>query len=201
MGCDIHLYTEYKTVIDKKDVWVNCDNWRLNPYYREDEDECEYQLNSLYDSRDYSMFAVLAGVRDYSEGNQKISEPKDLPSGVSSIIQKESDRWDSDGHSHSYFTLRELREHQKNNKTIKHSGLISPAQADALDNSGSIPNSWCQGSSDSSMVWRAWEEEQDVLAAITSPLDAVMRDVMWIFNDDENVEAEGKIRIVFWFDN
>lgn len=58
--------------------------------------------------RHYDLFAVLAGVRNYGDRQLPISSPRGLPPDVSSLIQKASDRWDSDGHSHSYLTLREL---------------------------------------------------------------------------------------------
>ena len=85
-------------------------NWRYNPYYQEGNDEGERMLNieSLYSGRNYELFGILAGVRDHN--NDSIDDPRGLPEDVSEVTKKESDRWDGDGHSHSWLTLKELRE-------------------------------------------------------------------------------------------
>jgi hypothetical protein len=69
-----------------------------------------------YDGRNYDLFAILADVRNgrgfagfyTGEGFNPISDAKGLPEDVSSEVKAESDRWDCDGHSHSYFNLKEL---------------------------------------------------------------------------------------------
>lgn len=47
MGTDIHVLTERK--YDGK--WINCDNWRLNPYFGEDQSELMYDLNPMQEKR------------------------------------------------------------------------------------------------------------------------------------------------------
>jgi len=196
------MYTETLKSVNGKDQWQNSDNWRLNPYWEkgEDDGEYEYEINSLYKDRNYSLFAALAGVRDYSEGTPSMGEPKGLPDDTCPQIKQESDRWASDGHSHSYWTLRELREFQNNNKIIKHSGLVTDEAAKKLDAGEEYPTSWCQGSS-RPMQHRAWEEECEILKPVIDALDERMRDIFWVWDKDEHLDMEEKIRIVFWFDN
>jgi len=84
MGCDIHEVVERKG----KYGWENSGCPDLN--------------------RDYELFAVLAGVRN-SYNLKPISEPKGIPDDVSSIVRSWVEHWDSDGHSHSWLTLKELK--------------------------------------------------------------------------------------------
>ena len=199
MGCDIHIFSEEKQVINGVEQWFNTDNWRLNPYY-DDKDESE-PMHSVVDmcgDRDYSMFTALCGVRDYSEESPKISVPKGLPDDCCSQIKKESDRWDGDGHSHSYATLREVKNFVEKNEPIKFSGLITEDQAKELDK-GALPTSWCQGSS-RPMVRRVWEDNT------RQPLGDLLEEMYERFRPywkPENIENEclDNFRVVFWFDN
>jgi len=103
MGCDIHLFTERKRNINNEEKWVNVDNWKLNPYYdKNDEEEREYELNSAYGNRNYTLFSLLADVRNYDD-NKIISEPKGFPEDASEIVKKHNEYWEGDGHSHSFF--------------------------------------------------------------------------------------------------
>ena len=70
--------------------------------------------NQPYGGRCYSLFGILAGVRNTSnpmigrEFNSAKFNLKGLPQDVSPQVKGVSDDWDIDGHSHNYFTLREL---------------------------------------------------------------------------------------------
>ena len=83
MGCDIHGFLEVK--IDG--TWHVYGNPKI--------------------ARDYYLFAQLAGVRNY-DNITPISVPRGLPEDCSVVVQKESDRWADDGHSHSWVTMAEL---------------------------------------------------------------------------------------------
>ena len=98
-------------------AWFNCDNWRYNEDYDEEDPDSEEKLSvsPIYTNRNYHLFSILAGVRDYSENCNKISEPKGLPEDISKITKKEADRWKGDGHSHSYLTLKEIKDFQNKN--------------------------------------------------------------------------------------
>ena len=84
MGCDIHLHTEVK---------INGE-W--------------HHYSVLRVRRDYKLFAQMAGVRNYYEVTP-ISEPKGLPQDASFLTKFDADRWDVDGHSHSYLDAQEIK--------------------------------------------------------------------------------------------
>jgi hypothetical protein len=120
MGCDIHLMVEkkiydYEDKKKEKGVWVNADLWTVNPDFFFEEDvprlEIKYK-NRFYSGRNYNLFCALAGVREWHFAGEppRVSEPKGLPEDVSDEVKAESERWGSDGHSHSYLTLKELKE-------------------------------------------------------------------------------------------
>ena len=202
MGCDIHLFTEIKKSINSEDKWVNVDNWRYNPYYQDGNDDREQMMDvvSLYSGRDYDLFSVLAGVRNYGN-NDSIDNPRGLPEDVTSITKKECDVWGDDGHSHSWLTLKELKEYQGLHPFIKRSGYVSPEAAKLLDDGEETPDRWCQGTSLTTWVKREWEEVHDVLKPIIDKLNKKVRDEFRVWGDEERSELDEKIRIVFWFDN
>lgn len=201
MGCDIHIYTEKKKSINGKDEWVNCDNWKLNPYFIDGNDEgaSKFSINEVYGNRNYNLFSVLAGVRNYHE-NKYICEPRGLPEDVSDIVKAESDSWDCVGHSHSYFTLAELKVFKKENNIQKYAGLMSPENAEKVD-AGEMPESWCQGTNIKTYVRREWQREGSPLDDLIKELDQRLKEEFWVYNEKDIVEAESKFRIVFWFDN
>lgn len=125
MGCDIHFFTERYTKDNNyegpKDLseeretrlnvvledtmlypkWVSADKWSVSRY-----DDDEWEADEIYGDRDYHLFGVLADVR--GNGPCISGGPKGIPEDISSGYKYILDRWDSDGHSHSYFTLSEL---------------------------------------------------------------------------------------------
>lgn len=99
MGCDIHMYAEYR----KK----NSDKWEADPCHKvRDEDEHYKYVETLPDGgRDYGFFYALAGVRYGNVG--PYNEPKGIPADVSEIVKIGIDSYGADGHSHTYFSLEE----------------------------------------------------------------------------------------------
>ena len=106
MGCDIHMHVE---VFDG-------DHWRYlepesvgatrNPYA--DDPDSDGYSSPWRVSRDYALFAVLAGVRNRGGFIVPISEPRGIPSDATTQVQVASAVWGSDGHSHSWVGLGEL---------------------------------------------------------------------------------------------
>jgi hypothetical protein len=126
MGCDIHFYVErwtssndYLGPRDLKDDrdqkinellddvpvsyrWVSVDNWQI--------EDGEWQIDwndEYYGGRNYYLFSILADVRN-DGGVEPICYPKGIPDDASCGYLYKCDQWDSDAHSHSYFTLDEL---------------------------------------------------------------------------------------------
>lgn len=88
MGCDIHLFVEMKADA----TW-----WFKAEYYID---------------RSYSLFSVLADVRNPTEGDpyfiSPISPPRGLPDNVSWRVGGQYDKWRSDAHSASWLLVSEL---------------------------------------------------------------------------------------------
>lgn len=125
MGCDIHLFAEIKKKKNFKEKlqfwkspkWQNVDKWSKNKYFDkwpEEEQEFTIANEDLFYSggRNYNLFCALCNVRrSHFKGDIPcVSKPKGLPLDVSDTVRSESDRMGTDGHSHSYNTLKELNE-------------------------------------------------------------------------------------------
>ena len=87
MGCDIHLFVEYKQY----------DNWYPFGY-------AELRLN-----RNYKMFGMMAGVRR----NTELSfDPRGLPSDVSTVVDGENKLYVSDD-SEKYTSVESAKRYEK----------------------------------------------------------------------------------------
>ena len=126
MGCDIHLYVERR----ENGQWVSADKWTPNPYYE----------NRFYTGRNYELFAMLADVRN-SGGITPIAAPRGLPADVSPEVKGESDRWASDGHSHSWLTIAELNAYNWQ-QPVKYEGCVDAENYLKWKTFGE-PESWC----------------------------------------------------------
>lgn len=98
MGCDIHFFVEVR----KDGKWVTADTW-------ETDDEFPYVSwrKRFYDGRNYNLFAVLAGVRNYF-GIAPIADQRGVPDDACSEYKAHTGYYGTDGHSHSWLTLAEL---------------------------------------------------------------------------------------------
>ncbi len=81
MGCDIHLHTEVKF----RGKWEH--------------------MGAPNIDRDYELFAKMAGVRGDVEA---IALPRGVPNDISLLTKIDLERWEGDGHSHSWLTGEEL---------------------------------------------------------------------------------------------
>ena len=103
MGCDIHMHVEYRDKVFG--YWCCGDYFKLrngtmayNP---------KYDLVELYGNRSYTLFSILANVRNI-DGLQYISLPKGLPEDATDITKTDYESWGMDAHSCSYLTLKEI---------------------------------------------------------------------------------------------
>lgn len=242
MGCDIHIFVEKKIgdkwvairgkdpmeeyyknkyieamtnpeiPLDRKEYWIN--------EYAEHRKPC--LENWIYDGRNYSLFSLLADVRNgirsrfYNEPAtgryiKPISDPRGLPDDVSPEVLEADEFCECDGHSRSYFTLKELQDYKPKDK-IKYRNLVTKAEYEEYLKTGS-PKSWCGGSNAkiiSNEEMEQWirgevnyadgEFIQTVLEWEKDPIDAtglneIIEKLAKLGGDPENV------RIVFWFDN
>lgn len=242
MGCDIHIFVEKKI----GDEWVSIRGKDpMEDYYKERYIEAmnnpelplerkEYWINKyaehrksclenwIYDGRNYTLFALLADVRNgiyskfYNEPAtgryiEPISEPRGLPDDVSTEVLEASNFWTWDAHSRSYFTLKELQDYKPKEK-IKYRNLVTKCEYEEYLRTGS-PKSWCGGSNakiisneemeqwirgeinypDGDFIQTILEWEEEVTES--TRLDEIIDELVKLGGNPENV------RIVFWFDN
>ena len=95
MGCDIHLFVE-RRVDNEWTLWGRVEG-RTNIA----QDGKVAYVGALARTRNYDLFAVLAGVR--GDGPDPRGLPPALSLGGTLIVES----YDSDGHSHSWLPLRD----------------------------------------------------------------------------------------------
>lgn len=206
MGCDIHLYCEYRSA-ETDHEWLSCDWYRRNPYRKSDVTEPKWCCINAYGNRNYTLFGILAGVR--SNDNPTISAPRGVPSDMSKQIRKE---WENEAewcHSFSWLTLKELIDYYDKYKSVKLHGLISKENAELLDNHGIHPDTWCEATNIPDYVYREWEADCGryvgyLLECLYTRFDEAFNVYDFLSEaekDQKRREYAKNARIVFWFDN
>jgi len=155
---------------------------------------------------------------DTGDGFVPIDMPRDLPKDVSIEIKTMSDEYGVDGHSHSYFTLKELKEYNWNQET-KHRGYVNSTGYSEFKSNGS-PEGWC-GMVDGSSIRKISnvEMEKRLKSKVKKEKDGIeyYTQIEWGTSYKEaagpyffkkTIPALKKlaknpehVRIVFWFDN
>ena len=223
MGCDIHMYAE--KLVDGK--WEQLKGF-VSTYFdpKSDYFSKEEFKNSEhpYEGRNYTLFSVLADVRNGSgfggcdTGDMicPISTPKGVPQDSCKEIKKESDDWDCDGHSHSFFTVSELLQYDWG-KLIKKRGYVHLEEYKEFKKNGQ-PESWCGGVSGGNIEVVSNEEIESIIEQGSSDSKSYYTKIEWSVMLKEYCStfidktipllvercADNKIdevRIVFWFDN
>lgn len=190
MGCDIHFYVERV----EDGAWASADRWTPDGDSEANEPPVTLDYkDSFYHDRNYDLFAILAGVRngrgfagcDTGDGFVPISEPRGLPEDLSPQVRAEAERWDGDGHSHSWLTVQELLDYDWT-QTTTHRGFVTAADFwrwNRWDRGrGESPKSWC-GMVDGAAIRKVGETE------LTTMLDAFGRD--WSAEDRIKRELAG----------
>lgn len=144
MGCDIHFYVEKR--IDGR--WVTGDTWTPDKYSDTPGALCLEHSNRLYSERHYDLFSILADVRngrgfagvETGMGFVPIFPPRGVPADACPEYAQEVERWDGDGHSHSWLTLQEILQFDWSQKSRK-TGVVTPHQLLRWKTDGA-PTSW-----------------------------------------------------------
>jgi hypothetical protein len=189
MGCDIHCYKEKQV----NGVWVSADEWERN-----EDGELFVPYQKRFTDRNYNLFGLLSsGVRrkhPYSFAGRGI------PFDTSAEVMSNFDYWYSDGHSHSYLYLHELKDLLRflKGKTIKIEGLMDSAQLKSLNDSIATENPdwsliypYCQGTN------MPGHEQFSVDAPAPFFLGEGLESLISSF---DGIDGDNH-RIVFWFDN
>ena len=124
MGCDIHMQVEYRTKVCGTMQWCDGNLYEVNKFHYNYPDDPKYtRVCLINERRNYTLFGLLAGVRNY--GTKPIVAPRGFPKDVSKSIAEEYDSWGSDAHSASWLTLAELM-----NATRSHPDLLDDLVAE-----------------------------------------------------------------------
>ena len=108
MGCDIHMYVEYKKP-NTNGQWECGELFAMNNSNNADL-SVEVDRVPIYRDRNYALFAVLADVRNNGT-YECIAPPRGFPDDAANFTKEEYKAWEADAHSCSYLTLAELRAH------------------------------------------------------------------------------------------
>jgi len=191
MGCDIHLYKE--KFVDGK--WLSADIWQPCDY---NEEVMEVPYETTFNGRNYNLFGLLCkGVRD--EYDYSFLE-RGFPFDASKEVTLANEKWDSDGHSHSYLFLHEIKSMKRflENQSLEIKGMMNKDQLKRLNQSieSGAPDwdliyPYCQWGSNPDLV--EFELKVPAIFKVGNQLDKIID----LF---EGVDGENH-RIVFWFDN
>lgn len=210
MGCDISICVEGKinSYVSKEKKWVNLDTWRVNReersiFYGDSNQEMnknnspfEFYVEEIMDNRDYELFSLLADVRSEENWYPPISKPKGLPKDIHFATKWLAD--DEGGHSHSYLSLKELKE-SRYSKIMWIKGWVSKEDARLIDKQEIIP--WQifmehdeEYADKTRLMFREWRGYLNGnLLTIIKRLEEKMNGRNYKITNEED------IRIVFWF--
>lgn len=146
MGTDIHFYVERRNAAG---AWETCDVWE------EERFEADWDVpygKRFYESRNYDLFAILAGVRngrgfagvETGSGFVPIHEPRGLPQDMSPELQRHVDQGIE--HTPSWATVAELLAYDWTRETIK-VGVVELHEylrwRPMYESWGEWPEEWC----------------------------------------------------------
>lgn len=193
MGCDIHCYKEKQ--VDGK--WLTADIWEDYDYGEDDKGK-EVPWKERFTGRNYQLFGMLArGVRCEHPFS---FEPRGLPFNPCAEIASEAERWEGDGHNHSYLYLHELKDMLAylQTATIRVTSMKGKAGLQELRDSIASGNPdwkllfpYCGWTSDP----ESEEFELDVPASFY-----MGKELKQIIDSFDGVDGDNH-RIVFFFDN
>ena len=106
MGCDIHMVLEAQTLdggwhaVESYNMVAGHESHDLFSEFGSGKPE-KWSAYWKVRRRNYDLFAALAGVRGFGP------QPRGIPEDISPFARQQIDGWASDGHSHTWYTLRE----------------------------------------------------------------------------------------------
>lgn len=194
MGCDIHLYAEAKTPHGWQCIQPPRggprDQTPKAPYRIEHEHDLAADLEPWFSDRNYDLFSMLADVRNEPGGPVPIFPCRGMPEDTCPEIAAMFDQWGVDGHSHTHFTVAELRAYfdRMKDRTYTDHGVVDGKTFEHLQSTGERPTMWSKSILGHGIVtvteqmYRSiqhlvkhdktanrWRENQTVLRAVDAP--------------------------------
>jgi hypothetical protein len=172
MGCDSHPYIERK----QKNGWVVMDDkeryWaemRKNEY----DESIRSNIINVLGNRDYTMFAVLADVRN--NGIRSLFANRGMPKDAASKTKKAIPA-DSDYHSHTYFTVQELLNTKWDKVGQSHGVAVLYAdQFQSWKETGKVPDDADDYPWDSSDLTRQVSEEEMTMLLMSNEVRRLVK--------------------------
>ncbi|WP_300673633.1 hypothetical protein [Desulfoluna sp.] len=192
MGTDINLYAEKKV----GDKWVLATGMEKNEWYDPNNPlKSEFSPIQIEVGRNYDLFALLAGVRNYSDV-ESISDPRGLPNDVCQEISAEYKTYEDASFSPSWLLVSELEQFDWE-KVIQKEGMVDKHVANLFAGNpmGFPVDKWPKDIQCSYARWKRdgvsvrWREK-----AIDISSWYLLKDKV------DNLCNNLTIRFVFWFD-
>jgi hypothetical protein len=196
MGTDIRIYAEQHV----NGRWQFIGEMIKNMYYEYDpEHEAPYHPKDLYDRRNYSLFAILADVRN-DEGYEYIASPRGIPDDLSPEVKSWFESFQDDAHYASWLTLEELVNFDWHEKRIQRYARVDERVAHLFHPERGFPfREWPEGIQCS--YSRMHKEDEHCNASWTETYaEAAGLDFMELLGTfSQQYGASKDVRFVFWF--
>lgn len=171
MGCDIHIFAEVR---NSAGVWEKVGKVFDSVYYRPEEPVKtlsdgyiwnDPKTDEPYERRNYTLFAILADVRNGYRFASKSTKTEVFPlfkgrgvpeDGSVEYLQIVAD-WDIDGHHHSYASLAELQQVDWADIYVSDGGYVPVAEYERIRGTSELPEYWCGDTSATKLTVEAYE--------------------------------------------
>lgn len=188
MGCDIH-------------GWVEINPYKDDPWWS----PC-IEINSIL-GRNYDMFGLLFGVRNYATFNP-IAENRGIPKNASSIVKNDIKEWGIDAHSASYLTFTEISGINWDAKSIEKDERIHEYRKTENGEEFSVKYSWGSGleghEEELRETGRVEIGDRVYKLEYETAKEALSSDWKFLFELMEKLAeryGDSNVRLIVWFDN
>ena len=197
MGCDIHLYVEYrlkearKIIVREAEYDESGNKTQDELFYTEEREWISYQFGKRWSDRIYGIFAILADVRNY--GNKAHLELRGFPDDATYIVKNKH-----------YLMVVSDAEYKRVNYRCCSESDATCWGGERFTISG---REYIEDPDYHSANWCTTKEMRDVIDTLFKKEDGTYEGdyIEWLglIGTMEGIESSGEYecRAVFWFDN